>query len=184
MVTINILPWRHQQGAKARRAYLMTCFLTVVVLLIAALFWQLHIQHCARQLLREQQAINLAQTKLSKQQQEINMLAHQQQHRMKAIEVSSKDQQRLRVTARLLRRISETLPEGAILRLIELSDQTIKLKVLISENCLKPPLLTALLHLPELKSLRVQQVQRLKDSPNYELALLGSLGNQEVTIQH
>lgn len=108
------------------------------------------------------------------------MLAHQQQHRMKAIAVSSKDQLRLRLTARLLRRMSETLPEGAILRLVELSDQTIKLKVLISENCLQPPLLEALLHLPELKSLRVQQMQRLKDSPNYELALLGSLGEDSV----
>ncbi len=183
MVTINLLPWRHPLYANARRAYYMTCLVTIMVLLSAALFWRLYIQHCARQLLREQQTINLAQGKLSKQQQEINMLAHRQQNKMKAIAVSSEDQQRLRVTARLLRRLSDAMPEGAILRLIELNGQTIKLKALISEDCLKPPLLAALLHLPELKSLYVQQVTRLKDSPNYELALLGNLGNDEIALE-
>ncbi|MDQ2994797.1 MAG: hypothetical protein M3R00_07645, partial [Pseudomonadota bacterium] len=158
--------------------YIVLCSFMMLILLSGELGWRYSLLHRAQNLARAQLS---AESEISKRRQAVTMVMQQRQQNIEAIAVSNKNQQRLRVGARLLRHMSEALPNGAVMRLLEINDQTVRMKIMIQEKSLSPALLAAMLRLPELNLLQIHQVQRMKDAPYYELVFIGKLAMSHVS---
>lgn len=175
MVNINLLPWRNQRRARARRAYVAICCFAVIALIVCELCWRGSLLHRQQWLSQQQHALNLATAQLKLRKKEINDQMNQQKQTLASRTRVLNDQARIRKSVRLLQSLSEALPIGAILRLLELNDRSVTMRIIVREDHLVPELLAALLALPELQRLQLQRVQRQKDTPYYDLELVGQL---------
>lgn len=179
MVTINLLPWRQAARARARRVYLLSCGITIVMSFLAILIWRIALLHEQHLLAQLQQDLIRQSTSLSKRQREIKILHDRRAQTMKVIAMSKQNQQRLRLGTQLLKQLAETMPKGAILRLLEVNGQSIKMQVIITNDGLTSQLLPVLLKMPALKMLQIHQVHKLQNTADYELLLLGKLADGE-----